>query len=110
MPLDGSNYETELTRWLIEGRENLLRLGWCSEGAYGSSGSVCMLAALPVWGRVNDSVQQAHCALEDAIGQLFGRDHIPLGVAYWNDMPVRTLDEVIAVYDRAIEISRKADQ
>ena len=105
MPLDGSNYETEVTRWLIDGRENLLRLGWCSGGAYGSSGSVCMLAALPVWGRVNDHMERAADVLQAAIYQIFADK---MAIAAWNDIPGRTLDEVIAVYDRAIEISRAA--
>lgn len=104
MPFDGSTYETEVTRWLIEGRENLLRYGWHpGPGAVGSQGRVCMLAALPVWGRLPEQVERTTEVLLDALEQL-GHEHNG-HPSYWQDMPGRTLGEVLAVYDRAIEIS-----
>lgn len=107
MPLDGSNYETELTRWLVEGRKNLLRVGWHpGPGAHGVGG-VCMLAALPVWGRENWKVIAIADVLSRAIDYLHGSPLTSPSVAMFNDTPGRTLDEVLAVYDLAIAISRE---
>jgi len=104
MPLDGSTYETEETRWLMEGRENLLRWGWCQNAAQGLGGTVCMLAALPIWGRSFEPMARAERILLAAIEALgYPR---ATSAAGWQDASGRTIDEVLAVYSRAIVISR----
>lgn len=104
MPLDGSTYETDETLWFIQGRETLLRCGWSTGSANGHGGSVCIMAALPVWGRQKSKVDQANAILVKAIAELgFGQyDH----AVRFNEHPGVTFDDVLAVYDRAIEISR----
>ena len=64
-----------------------------------------MMVALPVWGRMEADVDEAHGMLLRAIEDLGYRHEGQ--VSYWNDAPGRTFDEVLRVYERAIELSRE---
>lgn len=90
MPFDGAHLSST-TQALIEGRRQI-EIGWCQHKAVDGS-AVCMVSALP---RVRGSF---HPAAVQILTEVVGC-YPPL----WQDMPGRTLDEVLAAYDRAIEL------
>lgn len=64
---------------------------WCASGA------ICHLASI-----VTASHKVAMAALRKAAGTTGS-------IAYWNDAPERTQADVLAAYDRAIEIARSLE-
>jgi hypothetical protein len=100
MPFDGSQYVTAspVTQMLMEARQQV-ELGWCQHSMR-QRGSVCMIGAL----EIDDYTQfiGAEALLLEAIGSL-GHSHS--SVAAFNDDLGRTKNEVLKVYDRAIEKS-----
>lgn len=101
MPFDGQSFDTDsVLRLLIVGRERVQR-GWC-QGAYRIGESVCLVEGVrdpafepKYWHIAYDYLKRA------------------LPAPWWtrsgyNDAEGRTQAEVIAVYDRAIDL-RRAD-
>jgi hypothetical protein len=89
MPFDGKNV-SEIARSLIEAKDYIQRNGWC-QGDFSVGDSVCAVGALNAIGDYSDETI-------DALAMAIGGCNIPL----WNDVPERTLDDVLAAYDRAI--------
>jgi hypothetical protein len=100
MPFDGTYYETAspVTQMLIDGRQKLQR-GWC-QWIMRQRGSACMIGSLAI------TDFETFCTAEklilEAIDDL-GYSHS--SVVSFNDDLFRTKDEVLKVYDRAIELS-----
>jgi hypothetical protein len=87
MPFDGTEL-SPTTQALIAGRRRI-EVGWC-QGAMRTREGVCAVGAVSFH---VDALRVLQTAL--------GRDGIP----GWNDIPTRTKDDVLALYDRAIALS-----
>jgi hypothetical protein len=100
MPFDGASYETvsPVTQMLIDGRQQLQR-GWCQR-IMRRRGSVCIIGSLAIVDF--DVFAKAEKFLLEAIED-YGYPHST--VANFNDDLFRTKEEVLEVYDRAIELS-----
>ena len=100
MPFDGSNYVSarSVTRMLVEGRQKLDQ-GWCQQ-ATRKRGSVCMIGSFTIEDYA--AFTRAEGLLLRAIGSL-GYPHA--SVAQFNDDFQRTKQQVLDVYDLAIERS-----
>jgi hypothetical protein len=100
MPFDGTIYEpvSPVTQMLIDGRQQLQR-GWCQR-IMRRRGSVCLIGSLAIVDF--DVFAQAEKLLLNAI-RAFGYPHT--SVADFNDDLTRTKEQVLEVYDRAIELS-----
>lgn len=88
---------------LRQGKANIIARGWCQGdelAIHGPSGGPCCAAtALSTsgwgdWQQVDDALE----FIKDAVGVDRRVD-----IATWNDAPGRTVEEVLAAYDRAIE-------
>jgi hypothetical protein len=77
-----------VTQALIAGRRRIEE-GWC-QGAVRKRGAVCAMGA------ISDNVE-ALVVLYRAFGGP--------GIPRWNDMPGRSKEDVLALYDRAIALS-----
>lgn len=74
---------------LREARELLVRDGWCQGEYRAGNGRLCLVGA----------VFSATPYPASALGRL---EAIQSGALGWNDAPGRTVDEVLALLDRAI--------
>ena len=103
MPFDGTSFETvsPVTQMLIDGRETV-QLGWCQQNMR-QRGSVCMIGSLTV--ADFDTFTQAEGLVLRAI-QSLGYAH--RSVPKFNDDVNRTKEEVLTVFDTAIELSKTA--
>ncbi|MBS0524554.1 MAG: hypothetical protein JSS04_13080 [Proteobacteria bacterium] len=99
MPFDGKNRTASpLTHMLADGRQQLDR-GWCQHRSR-QRGSVCMIGSLPI--RDYDMFVAAERLLLEAILDL---GHAQTSIVDFNDSPARTKQQVLQVYDRAIQQS-----
>src|SRR5436190_18148954 len=100
MPFDGTSYEpvSPVTQMLINGKQQLER-GWCQR-IMRRRGSVCIIGSLAIVDY--DVFAAAQKLLLEAI-QEYGYSHS--SVADFNDDITRTKEQVLEVYDRAIELS-----
>jgi hypothetical protein len=100
MPFDGSTYvsASPVTRMLVESKRQVEQ-GWCQH-AMRQRGSVCMIGSFTIEDYA--LFTEAEGLLLQAIGSL-GYRHCT--VAQFNDDPQRTRQQVLEVYDRAIERS-----
>jgi hypothetical protein len=103
MPFDGSDYvsTTSVTRMLMEGRQKVEQ-GWCQH-ATRRRGAVCMIGSFTI--EDYSSFTKAEALLLKAMGSL-GYPHS--SVAQFNDDFHRTKEQVLDVYDLAIERSKIA--
>ena len=100
MPFDGISYEpvSPVTQMLIDGKQQLQR-GWCQR-IMRRRGSVCIIGSLAV--ADFDVFAEAEKFLLEAIRD-YGYSYS--SVAEFNDDISRTKEQVLEVYDRAIELS-----
>jgi hypothetical protein len=100
MPFDGTHYETAspVTQMLADGRQQLQR-GWCQRITR-QRGSACMIGSLEITDF--EIFRLAEQFILEAIDDL-GYSHS--SVVSFNDDLFRTKDEILEVYDRAIELS-----
>ena|SRR5216684_356686 len=103
MPFDGKEFEVELsetTKLLIAGKERIEK-GWCKGMLHQRTlllgHKYCMLGA--VWGR-SGSIRAASLLMECVPDK---------SIAQFNDARKRTKDEVLAVFDNAIQLSKAKD-
>lgn len=106
MPFDNSPVTSPVIEALREGRARVER-GWCQAVLHAPGGASCALGALckPAPGQDTMEPTRAHgwgaiACLEAALGVQYSFD-----VAGWNDSPERTQADVLALYDRAIELA-----
>jgi len=86
----------DVQRHLIEARK-LIERGWC-QGDDEFRGSYCMMGAITRVAPNCSAVFAADNVLRKVIGEFSS-------VADWNDSPSRTKAEVLAAFDRAVEIA-----
>lgn len=89
---------------LRQGKANIIGRGWCQGDELAihgpPDGPCCAATAMNVaggcdhWRQIDDAIE----LLKDAVGV-----NRRVGIATWNDAPGRTVEEVLAAYDRAIE-------
>lgn len=105
MPFDITTYETPLVRDLRVARAWLAKYGWCQHDFMNDRREVCAFGAIRitlVWFRVTSPADtQRATAVYDALARVSGETWFDL--AKWNDTPGRTFDEVLNLFDRAIE-------
>lgn len=99
----------KLSEILRAGKMRLETNGWCQgdELAIGAgpTGPCCAATALlSPETSVADVIAACH-ALKLAIGA-----DVQMGLARWNDEPIRTLPEVLAAYDKAIAAAEAQEQ
>jgi hypothetical protein len=101
MPFDGTTYEiaSPVTHMLAEGKDRVQR-GWCQQ-TMRQRGSVCIIGSLKVLDF--ESFVQAENLLLDAVNLL---GYPQRTVRDFNDDISRTKEQVLAVYDKAIELSK----
>jgi hypothetical protein len=100
MPFDGTKLG-DVARTLIRAREILDIQGWCPNGATDDEGRVCVVAAI-------NSVRSYSIISATAITfirKAIDSNDKDLGIGRWNDTPGRTIEEVHAVFDRAIGLA-----
>jgi hypothetical protein len=100
MPFDGQNYETvpPVTQMMMLGRQKL-EGGWCQH-MLRRNGYVCMVGSLTLTDLKMDAVAQKF--MYEAIRE-YGYSHST--IEEFNDDKNRTKEQVLEVYDRAIELS-----
>ncbi len=99
MPFDGKNRTiSALTQILVDGRQRLDQ-GWCQHRAR-QRDSACMIGALVI--SDYEEFVAAERLLLDAIVAL---GYPQSSIAQFNDAPERTKQQVLQVYDRAIQQS-----
>ena len=100
MPFDGSNYDkiSPVTQMLTDGKEKVQR-GWCQH-IMRQRGSACMIGSLAI--DDFDVFAEVEQLMLETIHDL-GYSHS--SVANFNDDLYRTKQQVLEVYDRAIESS-----
>lgn len=102
MPFDGRHLNPT-AQHLIRAKAYLQDHGWCATGPYGNAGEVCVGSALH-----NTMGEQWAGAAGFLMGTVLGVEPSYVdgyGIGRWNDTPGRTLDEVLAAFDRAIELA-----
>lgn len=97
MPFDAATQESELVRDLRAARAYLVEHGWCQGRGRDDAGRVCAIGAFnaviaPIPG--NGGRVRAVAAALSMLSE---------GILTWNDAPGRTVDDVLALYDRAID-------
>ncbi len=97
MPFDGT--QSPITMALTRARA-LVEKGWIQKCMRSRDG-VCIMGAVEHLAE-NLLYQRVNILLIQAITEQQGRKMLP---AEYNDTPDRTKEEVLAVYDRAIELS-----
>jgi len=103
MPFDGANYAiiSPVTQMLVDGRDRV-QSGWCQQ-TMRQRDSVCMIGSLRVTDF--DTFMQAENLLLNAVSRL---GYSQRTVRDFNDDASRTKEQVMAVYDEAIELSKLA--
>lgn len=103
MPFDGSKhaFTAPVTRMLVEGKRQVEQ-GWCQH-ATRQRGAVCMIGSFTI--EDHALFTKAEGLLLQAIGSL-GYRHAT--VAQFNDDALRTKQQVLDIYDRAIQRSMTA--
>lgn len=100
MPFDGTPVTNLVIEALREGRARVER-GWC-QGVWSTPSGDRVCAAVALHGHLQ-------VVIDDAIGILATVIGITPPTVYkvvlWNDAPERTQSDVIALYDRAIELA-----
>ncbi len=96
MPFDGTKLDA-VTQRLIRGRERIAN-GWC-QASYGADGRYCMHGAIGGDFQLGE-YEAARERLAAALPPEAQGGAVPAMV--WNDEPGRTVEEVLAVFDRAI--------
>jgi hypothetical protein len=88
---------------LIAAREKVAH-GWCQREFVSDDGKLCPLGAINRLGVDRDAAQNAKHALATAI---VGPPHVHSSgtVMQWNDAKGRTQAEVLAAFDKAIELA-----
>lgn len=100
MPFDGTT--SPVTQALLDGRDRVAK-GWC-QGQMRRYGAVCMVGGLYDACWMPEQRARGIALLERAISDL----NLGIGqVVAFNDALGRTQHEVLAVYDRAIELSMR---
>lgn len=99
MPLDSTTYESQVVRDLRAGRERLVTHGWCQHQTRDGERRCALGAVLTV--TMDKRCKKASITLERALREKLSRPFV--SVASWNDEPGRTVEEVLALYDFAIE-------
>lgn len=99
MPLDSVGFLTGVVADLVAGRDYIKRNGWCQHQSRDGM-RVCALGGLLEVTPDNARQDAACVALARALRASLGQ---PREVAGWNDEPGRTIDDVLALYDLAIE-------
>lgn len=86
-----------ITQCLIDGRKRLVKHGWCQESFIDYNGRFCALGAI-----FNTPCSPARRFLELALPNR----HLHANVPSYNDLPSTTGKDILALYDRAIELAR----
>ena|SRR5438105_9468121 len=105
MPFDCSTYDvvSPVSQMLREGREQVQR-GWCQR-IMRQRGSVCMIGSLNIIDfEVFATTEKLMLEAIDDLGYSYST------VAAFNDDFCRTKEQVLEVYDRAIELSMPVTQ
>lgn len=87
----------------VRAKEILLNQGWFCGGPRGEHGEPCIVIACcdayeEIYGYTTLFKSGAHLKIHDTLSEITGRRDVP----GWNDDPTRTIEEVIAVLDKAI--------
>jgi|SRR5690242_12698165 hypothetical protein len=99
MPFDGSNRTiSALTRLLADGRQHLDQ-GWCQHRTR-QRGSACMVGSLGI-----SNYEEFIAAERLLLKAIVALGHTQSSIAQFNDAPGRTKQQVLEVYDRAIQQS-----
>lgn len=103
MPYDATPID-ETAAHLMRARAYLVEHGWCSHGAGDSYGRVCVASAIAAVSVAKLHSGTAGWLMGKALGVFPSRiDGYTIG--RWNDAPGRTYAEVLAAFDRAIELA-----
>ncbi len=115
MPFDSTPISSPLVDLLRKGRANIEK-GWC-QGALYRNGSVCLIGAVALE-RFSDDIRvlrripfgdglflEARGVLETIISRRNSITGWRNSITGWNDTTGRTKEQVLAVYDEAIEIA-----
>ena len=95
MPLDGTTFPT--TEVIFGAIERLERWGWC-QGRTINGTERCVFGAIRTAASGNEKLMKAALwRVADANPEI-----TPVGIAYWNDEPGRTKDQVIEALRRAL--------
>lgn len=97
MPFDGSEVNP-IVAHLLRTKAYLAEHGWCSHGPMDESGAVCV-------GRAIALTRGTEIPGSSKPFEFFLRAASHWDIGKWNDAPGRTLEEVNAALDRAVELS-----
>ena len=88
---------------LLRARGRIVRDGWCSNGLGDDGKPVCPLGAVYFEGRESFAWKVAYRLLQRALPPDASGD-----VPVYSNAPGRTLEEILALFDRAIELALSA--
>lgn len=86
---------------LIEGRARIEK-GWCQGKLRGWGGEVCMMGSVLEFERKSYWSDPLY---KQAVTKLWQAIEFSGGVPKWNDAPGRKKEEIIAAFDKAIELA-----
>jgi hypothetical protein len=96
---------TETTELLTAARSVLAREGGWGQHSYAANGKRCLLGALREEAAGMFLFGRGYHAYTCLTAALYERTGRRMRLAEWNDAGERTQSEVVALYDRAIEIA-----
>lgn len=100
----------KLSEILLMGKARIQTLGWCQgdDNAIGHDGTkgCCAATAIPLDSTSQVSFDEVMMAL-DFLKKVGGFD---MQLAIWNDHPSRTVEDVYALYDKAIAAAEAQEQ
>jgi hypothetical protein len=99
MPFDSLPVTSPTIETLRLGRI-LIERGWAQKRMQDNNGRVCLVGSITRQPAVDPwTVAPAIEYLRQALPEYLGN------ITAWNDNPTRSIDEIIAVYDRAIDLA-----
>lgn len=90
---------------LFAAREAVSR-GWCQGTFRDSEGRVCAVGAIRRAAGGDESAVAPGITVNRALDTFIEANDIPWLVSSWNDAPNRTQNDVVAAFDRAIELAQ----
>jgi len=102
MPFESVNIEPEVVRHLRAARQYMSEHGWIQNASRDMHGNVCTMGA--IYATTPNEIQlrtRLHQSLVLALDAKLG---FGCSVAAWNDLEGRTKEDVLKLYDDAIEL------
>lgn len=98
---------SKVERLLVAARDELKRTGWTQGENSNARGEHCIYGVLTYVASLDEECGEAEFLRAlGTVGTVAGEQSGSFGIVSWNDHPGRKLDEVIQLFDRALECEK----